>query len=98
MGMIVMGDEYPKFTVAAVQAASVFFDRDKTIDKAVRLIEEAADKGAVIIGFPELFIAGHLGTWYTTKKYNPMQVEKEFFLQLIKNGIKKLVNNSFSSF
>jgi aliphatic nitrilase len=82
-----MGNEYPKFTVAAVQAASVFFDRDKTIDKAVRLIEEAADKGAVIIGFPELFIAGHLGTWYTTKKYNPMQVEKEFFLQLIKNGI-----------
>ena len=33
-----MGDIYPRFTVAAVQAASVLYDRDKTIDKAVRLI------------------------------------------------------------
>ena len=45
-----MRDVYPKFTVAAVQASSVLFDRDKTFDKAVRLIEEAADKGAVING------------------------------------------------
>ena len=51
-----MGDTYPRFTVAAIQAASVFHDRDRTIDKAVRLIEEAAEQGAVIIGFPELFI------------------------------------------
>lgn len=41
-----MGRCYAKFTVAAVQAASVFYDLEKTTDKAVRLIEEAADKGA----------------------------------------------------
>jgi len=78
-----MGDTSPRFTVAAVQASSVLFDRDKTMDKAVRLIEEAADKGAVIIGFPELFIPGHLGMWYTSKKSNPMRVERQLFVELV---------------
>ncbi len=83
-----MGDTYPRFTVAAVQSASVFFDRDKTMDKAVHLIEEAADKGAVIIGFPEVFIAGHPGTWYMSKKSNPLHVEQRLFVELVKNGVK----------
>jgi len=83
-----MGDTPPRFTVAAVQASSVIFDRDKSMDKAVRLIEEAADKGAVIIGFPELFIPGHLGMWYTSKKSNPMRVERQLFVELVKNGVK----------
>ena len=83
-----MEESSTRFTVAAVQASSVFFDRDKTMDKAVRLIEEAADKSAVIIGFPELFIPGHLGMWYTSKKSNPMQIERELFVELIKNGVK----------
>ena len=83
-----MGDTYPRFTVAAVQAASVFFDRDKTIDKAIRFIEEAADKGAVIIGFPELFIAGHPDLWYLMKKSNPLPVQGQGFIPLVKNGVK----------
>ena len=60
-----MGDIYPRFIVAAVQAAPVLFDRDKTTDKAIRLIEEAADKGAAIIGFPECYIPG-LSRWSTS--------------------------------
>ena len=83
-----MTDTHPRFTVAAVQASSVIFDRDKTMDKAVRLIEEAADKGAVIIGFPELFIPGHLGMWYTIKKSNPISTHRDLFVELVKNGIK----------
>lgn len=83
-----MSDSYPRFTVAAVQAASVFFDRDKTIDKAVRFIEEAADKGAVIIGFPELFIAGHPGLWYMAKKTNPLAIQGKLFKTLVKNAVK----------
>lgn len=83
-----MGDTSPRFTVAAVQASSILFDKDKTMDKAVGLIEEAADKGAVIIGFPELFIPGHLGMWYVSKKSNPMRVERQLFVELIKNGVK----------
>ena len=83
-----MGDSYPRITVAAVQAASFFFDRDKTLEKGLRCIEEAAEKGAVIIGFPELFIAGHPGLWYMAKKTNPLTVQGKLFKELVKNAVK----------
>ena len=83
-----MRDIYPRFTVAAVQAASVLFDRDKTIDKAVRLIEEAADKGAVIIAFPEVYVAGHMGVWYKGRKLNPFGKVHEVFKEIYENGVR----------
>jgi aliphatic nitrilase len=58
-----MGDTYPKARLAAVQAAPVWLDRDATAQKAARLIEEAADNGAKVIGFPEGFIPG-FPDWY----------------------------------
>ncbi len=51
--------EFPKFKAAAVQTAPVFLDVDKTIDKAVSLIAEAARNGAQLIAFPEVFISGY---------------------------------------
>ena len=83
-----MGDTYPRFKVAAVQAASVFFDRDKNIDKAVRLIEEAADQGAAIIGFPELFVSGHPGGYYYGRKSNPLPGQGKIFKEVVKNALK----------
>ena len=83
-----MGDTYPRFIIAAIQAAPVYLDRDKSVDKAVRLIEEAADKGAVIIGFPELFIAGDPILWHNAKKSNPLPAQGPMFKQLVKNGVK----------
>jgi len=44
------------FTIAAVQAAPVFMDRDATIDKACALTAEAAKNGAKIVVFPEAFV------------------------------------------
>jgi nitrilase len=58
-----MGDSYPNVRLAAVQAAPVWLDRDATVNKACRLIEEAADNGAKVIGFPEGFIPG-FPDWY----------------------------------
>lgn len=51
-----MGDTYPKLKVAAVQAASVFLNREATVKKACDLIREAGANGAKIIVFPEGFI------------------------------------------
>jgi aliphatic nitrilase len=54
-----MGDRLPKARLAAVQASSVFLDREGSVEKAARLIREAGDTGADIIGFPEGFIPAH---------------------------------------
>ena len=45
--------------VAVVQAASVPLDTDACVDKAIRLIGEAAATGAKLIVFPEAFITGY---------------------------------------
>jgi aliphatic nitrilase len=58
-----MGDVYEKVRVAAVQAASVFLDREGSTEKACRLIREAGANGARVIGFPEGFIPAH-PVWY----------------------------------
>ena len=46
-------------TVAVVQAGAVPFDTRACVDKAVRLIGEAAAMGARVILFPEAFITGY---------------------------------------
>jgi nitrilase len=50
------------FRVAAVQASPVFLDRERTVAKAVTLIEEAAGAGARLIAFPETWIPAY-PTW-----------------------------------
>lgn len=83
----VMGDSYPKFKVAAVQAAPVFMDREATVDKACALIEEAGENGARVIGFPENFISGY-PYWYNTKLDNPLLDQGKFFKELYKNAVE----------
>lgn len=51
--------ELPAFKAAAVQTAPVFLDTDATVDKVVRLVAEAADNGARLIAFPEVFVSAY---------------------------------------
>jgi len=54
-----MGDIYPVIKAAVVHAASEFLDREKSTQKACRLIEEAGREGAQLIALPETFIPGY---------------------------------------
>jgi aliphatic nitrilase len=83
-----MAEAYQRFTVAAVQAAAVLYERDETVTKAARLIEEAADRGASIIGFPELYVPGHTTLWYMAKKSNPLPIQGKFFRDIVKNAVE----------
>jgi nitrilase len=48
--------EFPTVRVAAIQATPVVLDAPATVDKAVRLLHEAADAGARLAVLPECFV------------------------------------------
>jgi nitrilase len=54
-----MAVAHPKYKVAAVQAAPAFLDLDASVEKTIRLIDEAGAAGARLIAFPETWIPGY---------------------------------------
>lgn len=50
--------------IAAVQDTPVVLDADATVDKAIMLVAEAADRGAKLVVFPECFVSLYpSGVW-----------------------------------
>ena len=66
-----MGDTFQDFTLAAVQAAPVFLDREASVDKACGLIDQAAAKGADLAVFGETWVSGYasFAAWANHPKF-----------------------------
>ena len=75
---------WKRFKAAAVQAAPIFLDPAATISKACRLTREAAESGAELIVFPEVFVAGYP---YWNWIYHPLR-GSEWFARLYHSAIE----------
>lgn len=74
------------FKVAAVQSAPVFFDRDATVMKACKLINEAAGNGAKLIVFPEVFIPGY-PDWIWNVAAGQISLNQELYGMLLEQSV-----------
>ena len=74
---------FNKFKAATVQTSPVFLNAEKTIDKAITFIKEAAGNGSQLIAFPEVFVSGYpYWNWIMT----PVQGSK-WYEKLYKSAI-----------
>ncbi|KAI4322454.1 hypothetical protein L6164_022148 [Bauhinia variegata] len=52
-------DNAPTVRATVVQASTIFYDTPATLDKAERLLAEAASYGSQLVVFPEAFVGGY---------------------------------------
>jgi len=77
-----------KYTAAAVQASPVFLNKDKTINKVIKLIAEASKNGADLVVFPEAFIPTY-PFWPKDLGFGPeKKVTMDLHLELHKNSVE----------
>lgn len=80
-----MGDSFPKLRAAVAQAAPLYLDREATIAKACRIIEEAGDNGAKVIAFPECFVPAFPDWFRFYPAAHPVCMRSN--LELFKNAV-----------
>jgi len=83
-----MTEKVSQVKVAVVQASPVLFDRDATVEKTCRLVQEAAGKGAKLVLFPEAFIPAYpKGLSFGTVIGNRTDAGRRIFQRYWENAI-----------
>lgn len=72
--------------VAAAQVAPVYLDKQKTVEKACQIIEEAASHDAKLIVFPEAFIPGY-PDWVWLIPNSKSAELNQLYTDLVKNAV-----------
>lgn len=54
-----MTERSEQVKVAVVQASPLFFDREGSVEKVIRMTQEAAAEGAKLVLFPEAYVGGY---------------------------------------
>jgi nitrilase len=73
--------------VAIAQESSVLLDREKTITKAVSLIEQAVTSGAQLIVFPEAFIPGYPAWIWRLRPGGDWGISETLYACLLDNAV-----------
>ena len=75
------------FIIAAAQAAPVFLNKKKTVEKACKIIQKAGKNGAKLIVFPEAFIPGY-PDWVWVVPNSKSKILNDLYAELVKNSIE----------
>jgi nitrilase len=73
--------------VAVVQHPSVALDREKTLQRGVKLMEEAAAKGARLVAFPETWVPGYPEWLWRLRPGDDYDLTGEIHARLLESSV-----------
>jgi len=73
--------------IAIIQESPYVLDKERTIKKAVDIINSVSDKGAELIVFPEAFIPGYPAWIWRLRPGGDWGISEELHVRLLKNSI-----------
>ena len=72
--------------IATVQAAPVFLNKEKTVEKACKLILQAGMKGAKLVVFPETFVSAY-PDWVWIVPNSKAKMLNDLYSELVQNSL-----------
>ena len=72
--------------IATVQAAPVFLNKEKTVEKACKLILQAGKKGAKLVVFPETFVSAY-PDWVWIVPNSKAKILNDLYSELVQNSL-----------
>jgi len=82
-----MGTQFEKYLAGVIQAAPVFLDRLRTVEKACDLIREAGENGAKLVAFPEAWIPA-FPHWPRALPVGERELSQEAWIRLYAESVE----------